>query len=123
MNKRIPAYWKLNSSLLFDESLSVVIKSKITEYLKMAENEGVYGKCWELLKFELRKLLMEAGANIKKNKKKEENNLMTELISLSSILPENLSENQRVQLQALQLKLDQLYINKAKGAFIRSRAK
>lgn len=35
----------------------------------MAENEGVYGKYLELLKFELRKLLMEAGTSIKKKKK------------------------------------------------------
>ena len=48
---------------------------------------------------------------------------MTDLISLSSISPEDLSENQRVQLQALQLKLDQLYVSKAKVAFIHSRAK
>lgn len=39
------------------------------------------------------------------------------------MLPENMSEIQRAHLQTLQLKLDQLYISKAKGAFIRSRAK
>lgn len=39
------------------------------------------------------------------------------------MLPENMSEIQRAHLQALQLKLDQLYISKAKGAFICSMAK
>lgn len=123
MNKRTPAYWKLNNSLLLNESLNTVIKNKIDDYLKMAQREGAYGKYWELLKFELRKLLMQAGANIMKDRKKNENSLMTELISLSSVMPDDMSENQRAQLQTLQLKLDQLYISKAKGAFIRSRAK
>lgn len=59
----------------------------------------------------------------KKEKKKEENNLIAELISLSSMLPENMSEIQRARLQTLQLKLVQLHISKAKGAFIRSKAK
>lgn len=90
----------------------------------MAENEKACGKYWELLKFQLRKLLMETGAKLKKKeKKKEENNLIAELISLSSMLPENMSEIQRAHLQTLQLKLVQLHISKAKGAFIRSKAK
>lgn len=88
----------------------------------MAENEIAYGKYWELLKFELRKLLMETGANNRKDKKKEENSLIADLILLS-MLPDYMSEIQRAQLQALQTKLDKLYISKANGAFIRSRAK
>ena len=67
VNKRTPAYWKLNNSLLLNESLNVIIKNKITQYSKIAETEGAYGKYWELLKFELRKLLMETGAKAKKD--------------------------------------------------------
>ena len=122
-HKRTPAYWKLNNSLLLNESANTLIKLKITEYMKMAENEKSYGKYWELLKFELRTYFMKRGANMKKDNKKDENELIAEIISLSSMLPDNMSEIQRAQLQTLQLKLDQLYISKAKGAFIRSRAK
>lgn len=32
--KRTPAYWKLDNSLLFNETLNVIIKNKITEYLR-----------------------------------------------------------------------------------------
>jgi len=91
--------------------------------MEIANKENAYGKNWELLKFELRKIFMKMGATLQRNKKEAENKIMTELISLSSLLPENLSEAQRAELQTLQLQLDQLYIGKAKGAFIRSRAK
>lgn len=66
---------------------------------------------------------MKTGARLNKEQKKEENELITKLISFSSILPENMSDSQQAQLLTLQLNLDKLYINKAKGAFIRSKAK
>lgn len=52
-----------------------------------------------------------------KTRKKGEIDFMAELISLSSVLFENMSKIQREQLQKLQVKLDQLYMSKAKGAF------
>lgn len=107
-----PAYWKLNNSLLMDDSLNALI-----------HENGSKGKYWELLKFELRILFMERGKKMKEDYKRDENELIAEIISLSSMLPENMSEVQKANLHTLQLKLDQLYISKAKGAFIRSRAK
>lgn len=104
-------------------SVYLSIKTKIAEYLKLAHTENNYGPYWEIFKYELRNFLRKAGANMVKNSEKEENCLLSELVSLSSTLPENLSEEQRAKLQTLQLQLDQIYIKKAKGAFICSRAK
>lgn len=93
------------------------------EYFKAAEEEGEFKKHWELLKFDLRKVYIETGSKLKREKKKNENDLIAKLVYLSSILPENLSEPQQAELTILQIKLDQFHTNKAKGAFVRSRAK
>lgn len=119
--KRTPSYWKLNNSVISNESLKLEIKHRIYKYLETAETENSYGKNWELLKFELKTLLMKTGVDLKKDRKKEEN-ASIEIIALSSILSENMSGVQRAKLQTLQLKLDQLYIDKAKGAFVCSTA-
>lgn len=59
--------------------------------------EQEYQKTWELLKFEITKVFMETEVKRQKEKKKEENNLITKLISLSSILPENKSDVQQAE--------------------------
>lgn len=120
-SKRVNSYWKLNNTLLSDESLVNEIKTKICECWENACAENMYGKNWEFLKFELRSLIMKRGAEIVKNRKKEETELISEIITSSSQLPENLSEDDRKRLQILQLRLDNVYIHKAKGAFVRSR--
>lgn len=58
--------------------------------------EQEYQKTWELLKFEITKVFMETEVKLQKEKKKE-NNLITKLISLSSILPENKSDVQQAE--------------------------
>lgn len=54
-----------------------------------------------------------------KNRKKEESELISEIVALSSQLPDNLSEDNRNRLQIL--KLDSIYIYKAEGAFVHSK--
>ncbi len=122
-SKRINSYWKLNNSLLLDEALVKEIKSKICECWNKACVENMYGKNWEFLKFKLRSLIMKKGAEIVRNSKKEETEIISEIVILPSRTPENLSEDDRNRLQILQLKLDNLYIHNAKGAFVRSRRK
>lgn len=46
VNKRAHAYLKLNSSFLFAECLSVVIKNKITEYLKWLKMKEFMENTW-----------------------------------------------------------------------------
>lgn len=99
--RRCPSYWKLSSTLLFNETLCEIVKDKISEYFKLAENEGQFQKYWELRKYELRKLFMKNGARLKKEQKKQENELIAKLISFSSISPENMSESQQAQLLTL----------------------
>ena len=64
---------------------------------------------------------MKKGSEIVKNKKKEEKTYFLKYQSSQS--PDNLSENNRSRLQLLQSKLDNLYIHRAKGAFVHSRRK
>ena len=78
--RRYPSYWKLNNTLLLNETLLKLVNQKISEYFELAENKGEFQKYWELLKFELRKLFMETGARLKKEKKKEGNNLISKLM-------------------------------------------
>lgn len=81
------AYWKLNSSLLKHEAVKLGIKRIIAEYWKKASAEDVYGSNWEL------------G------------------ISLSQKNPADMSERERSDFISVQTKLNEIYLQKAKGAF------
>lgn len=40
--RRCPSYWKLNNTLLFNETVCELVRNKISEYFKLAENEGQF---------------------------------------------------------------------------------
>ncbi|XP_035986174.1 uncharacterized protein LOC118559590 [Fundulus heteroclitus] len=120
---KITAYWKLNSLLLENKTVAENIKQTIIKYWNTAQSQKEFSKNWELLKYELRKMLMKTGAEIAKRKRKVESEVVKEIILLNNVLPENLSEEQKIRLNHLQLNLDNIYISKAKGAYIRSRQK
>ena len=61
------------------------------------------------------------GSILSKNVKLEEERVVSKIISLYQKDPADISEEERLTLISEQFKLNEIYSNKAKGAFIRSR--
>lgn len=114
-------YWKLNKTLLENECFKKQSIDIIQKYWKKASIVKKFGHNWELMKFEIRNIAINIGKNIAKVKKAKENNLIEEILKLTS--KKNLTNEEIKQLTSLQLQLDTIYLDKAKGAFVRSRQK
>lgn len=115
------AYWKLNSSLLKHDEVKSDIKNLILKFWNKAKSEDAFGSNWELLKFKAGQYLRNYGSILSKNRKLEEERVISKIISLYQKVPADLAEEERLTLISEQLKLNEMYSNKAKGAFIRSR--
>lgn len=117
------AFWKLNSSLLSNEEVKKEVANLITLFWTKAKNEEQFCKYWELLKFELGKFLRKFSCKLVKSRKAKELNIVSSITNLTSKPPDTLSEEENIELSKLQLELDEIYTHKARGAFVRSRAK
>uniref|UniRef100_A0A3Q3BIJ9 Reverse transcriptase domain-containing protein n=1 Tax=Kryptolebias marmoratus TaxID=37003 RepID=A0A3Q3BIJ9_KRYMA len=115
------SYWKLNSSVLKHEAVSKMVHSLIQRFWCKSLVEKKFCNNWELLKFELSKFLRTYTSSFAKTKRAEEENVISEITSITQKIPENLSENEHSRLIYLQNKLDDIYRMKAEGAFVRSR--
>ena len=93
----------------------------ITHYYNKAKKEKSYNTNWELLKFESGKFLRQYGTFVAKTKRAEEDEVINTISSFYQRPPEEVSEEDRLLLLQLQNKLDELYRQKAEGAFVRSR--
>uniref|UniRef100_A0A1A8L6V8 Reverse transcriptase domain-containing protein n=1 Tax=Nothobranchius pienaari TaxID=704102 RepID=A0A1A8L6V8_9TELE len=117
---RNKGYWKFNSALLTSQEYCDGIKSLITEV--MADNTiGSYVSKWEFLKFKFREFSIHFAKSFHKNNKLAELNLIKEINTYCNKASPNESDKQK--LLTLQGKLDEMYLKKAEGAYIRSRAK
>lgn len=114
-------YWKLNQMILQNKKCKDDAAVIIGKYWREANLDDNFGSCWELMKFEVRKLAIILGKKIAKDKREEESRVITRLIKLSEKV--NLTGCEFTELTSLQLKLDKMYEDKAKGAFVRSRRK
>jgi len=118
-NNSIRGYWKLNNNLLSNEGFVTQVR-KFAQFI--FENKQMsHVKKWELFKFKVRQLAVYFSKQVKKNNLNKEKALMTELDLLLKKV--DLTEDERVRLETIKTQIDQIYINIAKGAFIRSRAK
>lgn len=117
---RNKGYWKFNAHLLQNEEFC----SKIKELIRNIEINDSFDcnvSKWEFLKFKIREFSIQFSKKIYKEKKIFENNLIRE-ISLCCINPV-LNNEEKNRLMELQNKLDHLYLERAQGAFVRSRAR
>ena len=76
---------------------------------------------WEYVKISIRKYSITFSKKLKMEKRAQETSVVKELMILYSKLHWN--EEDKENLNKLQTKLDEMYITKAKGAYIRSRAR
>lgn len=84
-------------------------------------SEGAFGSNWELFKFKAAQYLRDYGSSVVKKQRLEEERVTSKIIILSQKNPADLSEQERLELISEQNKLNEIYLYKAKGAFIRSR--
>lgn len=117
------SYWKLNNSLLNNLDFKLEISRIIEKFWKQACNSGNYGQNWELTKFEIRKMAIKKGKYLAKQRRENESQVIKAILNLQIKSNGNLNEHEKENLILLQSKLDDIYKEKTKGAFVRSRCK
>lgn len=113
-------YWKFNSNLLkselFCQEIITVISNITTD-----SNLLTYRSKWEYLKYKLHQISISNSKILSRESKEKEMEIITEINSICN--KSSLNENSKQKLILLQSSLDNIYLSKAKGAYIRSRAK
>lgn len=112
-------YWKLNTNVLKDDLFCNLVN--VTAKKIFSNSISNYTQKWEYFKFKVRELAIQRSKEIKKNNIAKETSIMNELNTL--LLKASLSEEEQIKMNKLKEDRDNLYINMAKGAFIRTRAK
>ena len=113
-------YWKLNSTLLNNELFCQEMIATIDDISKDS-NFKSYKDKWEYLKYKIRQISISHSKLINRNNKKKELEIIKEINCICN--KPSLTDNNKQKLILLQSSLDNIYISKAKGAYIRSRAK
>ena len=114
------SYWKFNSTLLCHNDFCQGIENLIQNIL---EDESLvsFTHKWEFLKYKICQYSISYSKQLKKKNCMEEEEVIKEILSIT--LCSTISENEQIRLLQLQEKLDKIYERKARGAYIRSRAK
>ena len=118
-NKRGPGYWKLNTSVLKDEmyieGINKLIDKTVSDY------EGVRSKLvWELCKIRIREYSIAYCSEKRKVQRSQIQVLEGKLKKLDANLGDAKAEMDR---KTVKHELDTCYINEARGAQIRAKAK
>jgi len=117
-DKYINSIWKFNNSLLKDTMFQNVIKELVKE---VGELEMCSLSKWEWFKFRVKQIAIKTSKEASTLKKKRQRDIIYHINMLSC--KDDLTLEQQTELNNLQSHLDHLYLEKAKGAFIRSRAR
>lgn len=110
-------HWKFNSNSLESNSFCNRILSLISE-VKLQGDLSPKNK-WEWLKYNVRKIGIQEDKKLASSRRKQQLDIISKITYLCS--QTNLNDENNLELHQLQLKLDDLYTEKAKGAFIRSK--
>uniref|UniRef100_A0A1A8VGD5 Endonuclease/exonuclease/phosphatase domain-containing protein n=1 Tax=Nothobranchius furzeri TaxID=105023 RepID=A0A1A8VGD5_NOTFU len=115
----IRGYWKFNNDLLDDRKLKESVSFLVEKTFKEREMDPI--QKWEFFKYKVQETAIKCCKEIKKQSTNKMQNLIVKLEPLIS--KQDLSESELRALSNLKDELDKMYVNLAKGAFIRSRAK
>lgn len=120
MPKQSKDYWKFNSNLLYNKEYCSNV-SKIILDIQNDESLHSAVQKWEFLKFSIRKYSISFSKKLKREKLERETHLINAILSYYNKM--DWSEEDREKILQTQSKLDELYLEKAQGAYVRSRAK
>lgn len=117
-NEEIPNHiWKFNNMLLENVPFCTEVKKIIGEIdsLEMSNSSK-----WEWFKFQVKQMAIKTSKQLCKIKKSKHEDIIKSINQLSC--KPDLSVDEHITLNNLQSQLDTFYLEKAKGAFVRSRA-
>lgn len=117
---RSKGYWKFNADLLKHENFCSQIRSIVKDVSSSKDIASFVSK-WEYLKHQIRDFSIQFSKNLSKARSQLELELTKELNHLCNV--SEMDNETKLQIQTLQSKIDELYTQKAKGAYIRSRAR
>lgn len=104
------AYWKLNYSLLHQNTVKTIIITLIERFWNKARAENAYSTNWELFKFKVGQYLRNYGSVLTKNRRFEEESVISKIMVLSQKISANLSEEERLELISEQSKLNDIHL-------------
>uniref|UniRef100_A0A3Q2ZQW8 exodeoxyribonuclease III n=1 Tax=Kryptolebias marmoratus TaxID=37003 RepID=A0A3Q2ZQW8_KRYMA len=110
--------WKFNSNLLNNKTFCSEILNLIKDISVM--NMSPLNK-WEWFKFNVRTAAIKTGKLVSKLRRQKQSQLISNINSLCS--KSVLSSEELSELDVFKSQLDDLFLDKARGAFIRSRAR
>lgn len=110
--------WKFNNSLLLNDGFCKQVKILFQRVNKL---DMSHMNKWEWFKFELKQLAIVTGKRISQIRKHKQKELILKINTICEKTETTTEE--KAELNALQGKLDDMYRDKANGAFIRSRAR
>lgn len=117
-NSKVRGYWKPDCKWLQDKIFQDSVKLLAQDIF---ERKGLnHTGRWEFFKFQIRELAIRRGKNRKLSNSAKEKELMEDLKTLLN--KGVLSEPESLKWKKLQVELDFLFLDAAKGASIRSRA-
>lgn len=120
-NIRTRTHWKLNKAILENELFKKEVKNIILSCLNNARRSNKFGANWEYMKYLIRKQAIVRGKLIAQFKRTKEEQVIKEIVDLTS--NNVMNQQDKFRLFDLQLQLDKMYEYKAKGAFVRSRGR
>ncbi len=112
-------YWKCNNALLKDAKFNDSIINLAKELFTNMHNG--YKEIWEYFKCKSRLIAIKICKELKASRLQTKSILLCRLNELLS--KENVSEEEKFELNKTHFQINELYLDLAKGAFIRSRAK
>ncbi len=117
---RNKGYWKFNADLLKHKDFCLQIKSLIKN-VELCKDLLSFISKWEYLKHKIREFSIQFSKNVSKARTKLELELTRDLNYLCN--KSEMDNETKLQILSLQSKIDDLYIQKAKGAYVSSRAR
>lgn len=110
--------WKFNNTLLLNEEFCSQIRIICLEINDMDLSDI---SKWEWFKFQVKQQAIETGKKIADNRKRKQKEIVEKIRLLCG--KHNITVEETQELHMLQNRLDVIYMEKAKGAFVRSKAK
>lgn len=114
------SYWKFNCNLLLEEDFVNEVKYNFKK-IESEDQLDTYCKKWEYFKFKVRNISIKHGKIRSQRLRVKENILVREINDLCK--KQNIADEEKATISNLQSSLDKLFMQRAQGAYVRSRAK
>jgi len=116
-----PGHWKLNVAILSETEYKTAMRAKLTEVKQMYSEIEDWNLQWELMKYEIRKFSIQYS---KERKRKNINTKLEKEKELEQLLLDEHANDDATtnRIETLKSELEDIYLNEADGAIIRSRA-